>query len=101
MSKDVPFVWTRDCMDSFYNLRQALICAQILAFPTETDEYILDTDASNYGIGGVLSQIQNEKEQVIAYCSRALRPSQRRYCTAKREMLAVVVMISSGSRNFS
>ena len=29
----------------------------ILAFPTETGQYILDTDASNFGLGGVLSQI--------------------------------------------
>lgn len=90
--KDVPFIWTSDCMDSFNSLRQALICAPVLAFPTEAGEYILDTDASNYGIGGVLSQLQNGEERVIAYCSRALRPSQRRYCTTKREMLGVVVM---------
>ena len=31
-------------------------------------------------------------EQVIAYCSRALRPSQWKYCTTKREMLAAVSM---------
>ena len=73
-------------------LRAALIDAPILAFPTETGQYILDTDASNFGLGGVLSQIQNDKERVVAYCSRALRPSQRRYCTTKREMLAVVAM---------
>ena len=53
---------------------------------------MLDTDASNFGLGGVLSQIQNGVECVIAYCSRALRPSQRKYCTTKREMLAVVSM---------
>ena len=40
----------------------------------------------------VLSQIQNDQEQVIACCSRALRPSQRKYCTTKREMLAAVSM---------
>ena len=34
---------------------------------------MLDTDASNFGLGGVLSQIQNGIECVIAYCSRALR----------------------------
>ena len=85
--KDVPFVW-----DAFHELRAALIGAPILAFPTETGQYILDTDASNFGLGGVLSQIQNEQERVVAYCSRALRPSQRRYCTTKREMLAVVDM---------
>ena len=39
-----------------------------------------------------MSQIQNDQERVVAYCSRALRPSQRRYCTTKREMLAAVAM---------
>ena len=68
------------------------IHAPILAFPTETGRYILDTDASNFGLGGVLSQIQDDVERVVAYCSRALRPSQRRYCTTKREMLAAVAM---------
>ena len=52
----------------------------------------MDTDASNFGLGGVLSQIQDNVERVIAYCSRALRPSQRKYCTTKREMLAAVSM---------
>ena len=69
-----------------------LVRAPILAFPTEHGDYILDTDASNFGLGGVLSQIQDEVECVIAYCSRTLRPSQRKYCTAKMEMLAAVPM---------
>ena len=90
--KDVPFVWDSSCSSAFHELRAALIDAPILAFPTETGQYILDTDASNFGLGGVLSQIQNDKERVVAYCSRALRPTQRRYCTTKREMLAVVAM---------
>ena len=90
--KDVPFVWDSSGSAAFHELRAALIDAPILAFPTETGQYILDTDASNFGLGGVLSQIQNDQERVVAYCSRALRPSQRRYCTTKREMLAVVAM---------
>ena len=88
--KDVPFVWGPACSNSFYTLRDTLIQTPILAFPTETGQYILDTDASNVGLGGVLSQIQNNVEHVVAYCSRALRPSQRRYCTTKHEMLAAV-----------
>ena len=90
--KDVPFVWDTSCSAAFQELRASLIDAPILAFPTETGQYILDTDASNFGLGGVLSQKQNDQERVVAYCSRALRPSQRRYCTTKREMLAVVAM---------
>ena len=90
--KDVPFVWRPACEAAFTGLRDAMVRSPILAFPTETGEYMLDTDASNFGLGGVLSQIQNGVECVIAYCSRALRPSQRKYCTTKREMLAVVSM---------
>ena len=90
--KDVPFVWRPECATAFLRLRDALVRAPILAFPIESGDYVLDTDASNFGLGGVLSQIQNDQERVIAYCSRALRPSQRRYCTTKREMLATVSM---------
>ena len=90
--KDVPFVWDSSCSTAFGALRAALIDAPILAFPTETGLYVLDTDASNFGLGGFLSQIQNDQERVVAYCSRALRPSQRRYCTTKQEMLASVAM---------
>ena len=90
--KDVPFIWRPACAAAFTDLRDTMVRAPILAFPTELGDYVLDTDASNFGLGGVLSQIQNNVECVIAYCSRALRPSQRKYCTTKREMLAVVSM---------
>ena len=77
---------------AFDALKACLLSAPILGFPTEKDRFVLDTDASLFAIGGVLSQIQNEEEVVIAYASRSLRTSQRRYCTTRREMLAAVVM---------
>ena len=69
--KDVPFVWRPACSTALTGLRDALVRAPILSFPTEDGDYILDTDASNFGLGGVLSQIQDNVERVIAYCSRA------------------------------
>ena len=90
--KDVPIVWRPACSTAFTGLRDALVRAPILSFPTEDGDYILDTDASNFGLGGVLSQIQDNVERVIAYYSRALRLSQRKYCTTKGEMLAAVSM---------
>ena len=90
--KDVPFVWRPACATAFAGLRDALVRAQILTFPTEHGDYILDTDAINFGLGGVLSQIQDNVERVIAYCSRALRPSKRKYFTTEWEMLAAVSM---------
>ena len=90
--KGVPFVWADEQQTAFDALKACLLSAPILGFPTEKDRFVLDTDASLFVIGGVLSQIQNEEEVVIAYASRSLRISQRCYCTTRREMLAAVVM---------
>ena len=56
--KDVTFVWEPVCSTAFYSLHDSLIHVPTLAFPTETGQYILDTDASNFGLGGVLNQLQ-------------------------------------------
>ena len=53
---------------------------------------MLDTDASLFAVGGVLNQMQGDREEVIAYASRSHHLSQRRYCTTRQEMLASVVM---------
>ena len=90
--KGVPFVWGIEQQRAFDALKACLLSAPILGFPTEEDRFVLDTDASLFAIGGVLNQIQNGEEVVIAYASRSLRLSQRRYCTTRREMLAAVVM---------
>ena len=55
--------------------------------------FILDLDASLHGISGVLSQIQNDEEKVIAYASRTLNPAQQQYCITKRELIAVVTFM--------
>ena len=50
------FKWTVQCQESFEALRRALASAPVLAFPDFLQTFILDTNASNHGIGGVLSQ---------------------------------------------
>ena len=90
--KGAPFIWTDEQQTAFDALKACLLSAPILGFPTEEGRFILDTDASLFAVRGVLNQIQNEEEVVIAYASRSLRISQRRYCTTRREMLAAVVM---------
>ena len=62
----------------------------MLSYPLPEGEFILDTDASNVGIGGVLSQIQDGQEKVIAYFSKTLSKPERNYCATRKELLAVV-----------
>ena len=90
LGKDCKFEWTTAYQDAFKALHALLITAPVLAFPKEDLPYIIDTDASDYGIGGVLSQDVDGTEYVIAYYSKSLNPAQQKYCTTKCELLAVV-----------
>ena len=92
MRKGALFVWTDRQQTAFEALKACLISAPILGFPTEDGHLLLDTDASLFAVGGVLNQIQDDREVVIAYASRSLHLSQRRYCMTHREKLAAVVM---------
>ncbi|XP_038064778.1 uncharacterized protein LOC119735148 [Patiria miniata] len=91
--KDKDFRWTHDCQLAFEQLKQRLTSALVLAYPKLDPEFILDTDASNSGIGAVLSQLQDGQERVIAYASRALSKPERNYCVTRKELLAVVHFI--------
>ena len=93
--KGKAFVWDELCENSFDALKGALTESPILAYPSPEPEaiFVLDTDASEFGIGAVLSQVQNGTEKVISYASKALNHSQRNYCTTYRELLALVEFI--------
>jgi hypothetical protein len=70
--KDVDFQWSDSVQQCFEKLKLALCTASILAYPKPDGIFILDRDASNIGIGGILQQVQDGKEQVIAYASKKL-----------------------------
>ena len=64
------FKWRDQCQEAFVRLHRALISAPVLAFPDCSLMFILDTDASNKGIGEVLSQEHDDGfEHVVAYDS--------------------------------
>lgn len=88
--KKTEYRWSEEADDAFRELKRRLVSAPILAYPRYSDPFILDTDASDRGIGAVLSQIQDGKERVIGYGSRTLTKAERNYCVTRREMLAVV-----------
>ncbi|BHF70212.1 hypothetical protein SprV_0301326200 [Sparganum proliferum] len=95
--KGRPFVWSDDCVRAFTDLRAALCSAPLLALPNvdkDAPPFILDTDASGYAIGAVLSQADaNGVEHPICFASNTLTKPQRNYCTFRRELLAIVVFL--------
>ena len=92
-SNSTEFIWTLKCQAAFESLKNSLLTAPILGYPKDEGEFILDTDASNVGIGGVLSQVQNGQEVVISYGSRTLNEHELNYCVTRKELLAVVAHI--------
>jgi transposase InsO family protein len=87
--KGKPFEWSEECQKAFDFLKTSLVGPEILAFPTDSGEYILDTDACAISIGAVLSQVQDGRERVIAYGSKSLCKAEKNYCVTDRELLAV------------
>ena len=75
---------------AFYALKKVLTSPPVLARPTPDGEFILDTDASAEAIGTELSKIQDAQERPIAYGRISLSAEQWRYCTTRKELLAVV-----------
>ena len=94
--KGTSFVWTPACTAAFRYLKSRLTSAPILAYPDFSEDagtFILDTDASQVGMGGVLSQVQGGQERVIAFSSKILTKSQRNYSTYDRELLSVITFV--------
>ena len=83
--------WTSKCERAFSELKETLTHASALVTPDWTLPFILQTDASAYGFGYVLSQINLKgEEHPIAYASKKLLPSEVNYSAIEREALAIV-----------
>ena len=88
--KNEPYVWGPEQEQSFRKLKAALISPPIIAFPDPNLPYALHTDASQVAIGAILTQEQSGQERVIAYLSKQLDTTQRRWSAIEREAYAVV-----------
>uniref|UniRef100_A0AAG5D8F6 RNA-directed DNA polymerase n=1 Tax=Anopheles atroparvus TaxID=41427 RepID=A0AAG5D8F6_ANOAO len=75
---------------SFEELKKIISSDQILIYPDFKLPFILTTDASNYALGAVLSQMQDGKERPIAFGSRTLNETESNYSTTEKEALAII-----------
>ncbi|GFS92474.1 retrovirus-related Pol polyprotein from transposon 17.6 [Trichonephila clavipes] len=90
LKSDVEFHWGPEEVEAFNSLKKALTSDPVLGMYDERASTEIHTDASGYGIGAVLVQIQNNVEKVIAYASRTLTKAEKNYSTTERECLAIV-----------
>lgn len=52
--KSQKFVWDSDCQEAFDKLKRDLTSSSILSYPKKEGQYVLDSDASNMGMGSVI-----------------------------------------------
>lgn len=87
------FQWTDEADVAFKKLKECLVSAPVLSCPNFELPFQVHTDASNYGVGAMLTQCINGKEHPIAYMSRSLTAPEKNYSITERETLAVLVAL--------
>lgn len=87
LKKNTVFVWTSLHEEAFVALKSALTTASVLALPDFLKPFVLETDASDSGIGAVLMQGQHP----IAFLSKALGPKLQTLSTYEKECLAILM----------
>lgn len=91
LQKEVPWTWSPRHQESFVALKQLLRKSTVLRHYDERRPLLLACDASPYGVGAVLSQVDDQgREAPIAFASRTLSQAERNYSQLDKEGLAIV-----------
>ena len=97
LAKKKRWSWHTKEEAAFQLAKQALHSDAVLVHFDSSKPLILACDASQYGIGAVLSHVfEDGREKPIAYTSRTLNPAEKRYSQLEKEGLAIV----SGIKKF-
>ncbi|GJU72684.1 reverse transcriptase domain-containing protein [Tanacetum coccineum] len=90
LEKDTPFIFSKECVESFNILKKKLTEAPILVALDWDLPFEIMCDASDYAVGAVLGQRKTKHFQPIHYASKTMTDAQAHYTTTEKELLAVV-----------
>lgn len=94
-TKSKVIQWSEAAEEAFCQIKELLISSPILGSPDFTKEFVIQTDASDVAVAGILTQQQEEGEKVIAYFSHKLTTPQKNYHAAEKEALAAILAIDA------
>ncbi|GKC87653.1 reverse transcriptase domain-containing protein [Tanacetum coccineum] len=90
LEKEIPFIFSKECIEAFNILKKKLTEAPILVAPDWDLPFEIMCDASDYAVGAVLGQRKTKHFQPIHYASKTMTDAQAHYTTTEKELLAVV-----------
>jgi len=90
LKKGKKWPWEQEQQDAFEELKRKLTEAPVLACPDFNEKFVLQTDASDIGLGAVLTQKVQGEERVIAFASRRLIAAEENYSATEKECLAII-----------
>ena len=91
LKKDKKFEWTNDCQKAFNELKKRFTEEPVLMMPDQTKPFQIETDASKYATGAVLTQLDsNGNRHPISFISKTFSPTERNYKIYDRELLVII-----------
>lgn len=85
--------WTQEAEEAFLKIKSVLTSSKVLANPDFMLPFTIESDASDVAVGAVLVQVQDGIRRPIAFFSRKLSASQRKYAPTEKECLGVLMAI--------
>ena len=82
--------WGEEQENSFVTLKELLTSNPVLQLPNFEQSFVLQTDASDEGLGAALLQPREGQLMPVSFASRKLLPRERAYSVMEKECLAVV-----------
>lgn len=95
LKKSRKFVWTQEAEHALDELKAVLTSAPVLANPRYDLPFVIETDASQLAVGAALLQDHPEGRRIIAYFSKKLSSTQRKYAATEKECLAVLLAVEN------
>ncbi|GBG60257.1 hypothetical protein CBR_g4210 [Chara braunii] len=86
---DTPWEWTDECKAAFRHLKHGLTHYEVLKLLHPDKPFMITTDASQYGVGGVLAQQKGPKLRPVEYMSKKMSSQKLAKSTYEKELYAV------------
>ena len=86
-----PIKWTDEAIAAFHKVKEIAAKDALLHFPDFNKKFVIYTDSSDYQLGAIISQ----EGRVIAYWSKKMTETQRRYGTIEQELLTITEILKA------